>query len=51
MKPSDYLSKEEIRYFTERSDFAGARTVLFNWAFIAAIFAMVVSWTLSLIHI
>ena len=45
MKPSDYLSKEEIRYFTERSDFAGARTVLFNWAFIAAIFAVVVSWT------
>ena len=45
MKATDYLSKEEIRYFTERSDLAGARMVLFNWLMIMGIFALVVQWT------
>lgn len=45
MKATDILSRDEIRAFTERSDLAGAWLVLFNWLFIAAIFAAVVTWT------
>ena len=45
MKASDFLSKEEIRYFTERSDLAGARMVLFNWLMIAGVFAVAITWT------
>ena len=45
MKASDYLSPEELRGFTERSDAWGAWLVLFNWAAIAAIFAAVALWT------
>ncbi len=45
MKASDYLSSDELKYFTGRSDVAGAWMVLFNWLFIAAIFAGVALWT------
>ncbi len=45
MKATDILSRDEIRAFTERSDLAGAWLVLFNWLFIAAIFAAVATWT------
>lgn len=45
MKASEFLTRDEIQYFTRRSDFAGACTVLFNWLMIVAIFAAVVTWT------
>ena len=45
MKASDVLSSEELKFFTERSDARGAWIVLFNWGFIAAIFAVVALWT------
>ena len=45
MKASDFLTSEELKYFTERSDTRGAWIVLFNWGFIAAIFALVALWT------
>ena len=45
MKASDFLSQDEIRDFTERSDLAGAWQVLCNWLLIGAIFAMVITWT------
>lgn len=45
MKATDILTREEIRGYTERSDLAGAWLVLFNWLFIAAIFALAVTWT------
>lgn len=45
MKASDYLSKEEIQYFTRRSDLAGAWAVGFNWALIVVIFVAVIAWT------
>jgi fatty acid desaturase len=45
MKVSDYLSREEIEYFTSRSDRRAWSLVLGNWAFIAAIFAAVATWT------
>jgi fatty acid desaturase len=45
MKASDYLSKAEIRQFTQRSDAMGLWLVLQNWLFIAAIFALVALWT------
>lgn len=40
-----YLSREEIREFTVRSDAAGARMLLANWAIIAATFTVVALWT------
>ena len=45
MKASDFLSVEEVRFFTERSDLHGAWIVAFNWLSIAAIFAAVALWT------
>lgn len=44
MDAQDYLSREEIRYFTERSDLAGAAMLAFNWLAIAVIFAGVAAW-------
>ena len=45
MQATDYLSREEIRNFSARSDLAGARMLLLNWLAIAAIFAFVAQWT------
>lgn len=45
MKPTDFLSKDDIQRFTERSDFAGAWLVLSNWLIIAAVFTTVALWT------
>jgi fatty acid desaturase len=45
MKASDFLSREEIRFFTERSDWHGAWIVACNWLAIAAVFAGVALWT------
>ena len=45
MKASDYLSREELAYFTERSDAWGWWLVFSNWALITAIFAAVALWT------
>ena len=44
MKVTDVLSREELRLFTESSDWQGAKAVAFNWAFVAAIFAAVAAW-------
>lgn len=41
MKANDLLEADEIRAFTERSDFAGARAILVSWSMIAASFALV----------
>lgn len=41
---SDYLSREEVAYFTAKSDGQAWRLVLGNWLFIAAIFATVAAW-------
>jgi fatty acid desaturase len=45
MKASDYLSKDELKYFTERSDLWGWWLVLFNWATIIVVFALAITWT------
>jgi len=45
MKVTDWLSKEELRSLTARSDAKAAAVVAFNWALIAATFAMVAAWT------
>jgi fatty acid desaturase len=45
MKVSDYLTREEVAYFTAKSDWQAWRLLLGNWLFIAAIFAAVASWT------
>ncbi|EED32329.1 fatty acid desaturase family protein [gamma proteobacterium NOR5-3] len=45
MKASDYLSPEEIRSYTRRSDLMGAWLVLKSWLSIAAIFILVALWT------
>ena len=42
MKATDYLSKEEIRQFTERSDLMGWYSVISNWLLVVAIFALVI---------
>ena len=44
MKVSDYLSREEVAYFTAKSDWQAWGMVLGNWLFIAAIFATVAVW-------
>jgi len=44
MKISDFLSREEVAYFTARSDWQAWRLVLGNWLAIAAIFAVVGLW-------
>lgn len=45
MKASDFLSKDELREFTRRSDAWGLWQLLCNWLLIAAIFAMAIIWT------
>ena len=44
MKVSDYLTRDEIAYFTAKSDWQAGAMVLGNWLFIAAIFATVATW-------
>ena len=44
MKVSDYLSREDVAYFTTRSDWQAWRLVVGNWLLIAAIFAAVAAW-------
>lgn len=44
MKVSDYLSSEDVAYFTTKNDWQGWRLVLGNWLCIAAIFAVVGAW-------
>lgn len=44
MKVSDYLTREEVAYFTAKSDWQAWRMVLGTWLFIAAIFATVAAW-------
>ena len=44
MKVSDYLTRDEVAYFTAKSDWQAWRLVLGNWLFIAAIFASVAAW-------
>ncbi|QFU75796.1 fatty acid desaturase [Halioglobus maricola] len=45
MKTTDFLTREEINDFTRRSDLAGAWMVVSNWVMIAAVFAIVITWT------
>jgi fatty acid desaturase len=45
MKSTDFLSPQELREFTRRSDLRGAWLVLSNWLLIGGIFAMVALWT------
>lgn len=45
MKLKDYLSAEEIAYFSEKSDWLAWRMVILNWAAIIGIFYMVYAWT------
>ena len=44
MKVVDYLSREEVAYFTARSDWQAAFMVVGNWALIGAIFAFAAAW-------
>ena len=45
MKISDYLEKDEVRYFTAKSDAQAWFTVAVTWLGILAVFAMVTVWT------
>lgn len=45
MKVDSYLSKDEIREFSQRSDAAGWRMLLGNWLLIAAVFLAAALWT------
>lgn len=45
VKASDYLSRDELRGFTARSDVAGVALLTGNWAAIALIFSIVAVWT------
>lgn len=45
MKVTDVATREELQRFQKKSNFWGAYYTLFNWAFIAAIFAAVGQWT------
>jgi fatty acid desaturase len=45
VKVNDYLSREDVAYFTAKSDWQAWRLVAGNWLFIAAIFATVAHWT------
>ena len=45
MKISEVATREEIARFNERSDWQGAKLVVYNWATVAAIFAAVAWWT------
>jgi fatty acid desaturase len=44
MKVSEYLSREEVAYFTARSDWQAALMVAGNWVAIGAIFAVAAAW-------
>lgn len=45
MKATDYLSREELARFTERSDLQGLKLLTLNWLMILAIFWAVAQWT------
>jgi fatty acid desaturase len=45
MKSTDLLSREEIRRFSKKNNARAAWILVFNWAFIALIFAVVARWT------
>ena len=45
MERTQYLSKDEVRYFTSKSDWLAWRTFLLNWAGIIGIFWAVDTWT------
>ncbi len=45
MNIHEIASREELAPFLARSSWRGARAVAFNWACIAAIFAIVATWT------
>lgn len=45
MKVNDYLSREDVAYFTAKSDWQAWRMVLGNWLCIAAILGAVATWT------
>ena len=44
MKVSDYLSREEVAYFTSKNNWIAASWVTFNWVYIAAIFALLAAY-------
>ena len=44
MKVSDYLSRDEVAYFTRKSDLRAWAMFFGNWLLIAAIFAVVAAW-------
>lgn len=43
-RPLDYLSVDEIRALSRRSDLAGGLTLLWTWTTIAAIFTLLAAW-------
>jgi len=45
VKVNDYLSREDVAYFTAKSDWQAWRMVLGNWLCIAAILGAVATWT------
>jgi fatty acid desaturase len=45
MKISDYLTKDEVKFFTSKSDFHGWRLLLGNWLAIVLIFVLVGQYT------
>ncbi len=44
MKPTDLLSREEIRELTQASDVEGWRSVLVDWGLVGAAMALVAGW-------
>jgi fatty acid desaturase len=44
VRASDYLDRDELRSFTQRSDIAGFALLTVNWLMIAASFALVAIW-------
>lgn len=45
MERKQYLSNDEVRYFTSKSDLLAWRTVIVTWVMLLAVFAMVDTWT------
>jgi fatty acid desaturase len=45
MERKQYLSSDETRYFTSKSDLLAWRTFIVTWALLLAVFAMVDTWT------
>ena len=45
MKATDYLTRDELRHFTSRSNLRGAWMIASNWLIIAAVFGAVALWT------